>query len=136
MNVPQTTITHNGHQSHTVHDPEAWKKARDQAHRNAWMASEPPYLHSLKWQDPELGIEHMTVIRATDVDTLWREVRTVMALIKASKDRAIPVATVLSADSARSKGWCTTHSVQMTLHHNKKGSWWSHKTAEGWCHGK
>jgi hypothetical protein len=34
------------------------------------------------------------------------------------------------------EGWCSTHSVQMTLHHNKKGSWWSHKTVEGWCHGK
>jgi hypothetical protein len=34
------------------------------------------------------------------------------------------------------EGWCSTHGVQMTQHHNKKGSWWSHKTAEGWCHGK
>jgi hypothetical protein len=34
------------------------------------------------------------------------------------------------------EGWCSHHSVQMTQHHNKKGSWWSHKTAEGWCHGK
>jgi len=33
-------------------------------------------------------------------------------------------------------GWCSTHGVQMTQHHNAKGSWWSHKTAEGWCHGK
>jgi hypothetical protein len=33
-------------------------------------------------------------------------------------------------------GWCSKHSVQMTQHHNKKGSWWSHKTAQGWCHGK
>jgi hypothetical protein len=35
-----------------------------------------------------------------------------------------------------SEGWCAKHAVQMTQHHNKKGSWWSHKTAEGWCHGK
>ena len=34
------------------------------------------------------------------------------------------------------EGWCSKHSVQMMQHHNKKGSWWSHKTAEGWCHGK
>jgi hypothetical protein len=25
--------------------------------------------------------------------------------------------------------------VQMKLNHNQKGSWWSHKTTEGWCHG-
>ena len=34
------------------------------------------------------------------------------------------------------EGWCSTHGAQMTQHHNAKGSWWSHKTAEGWCHGK
>jgi hypothetical protein len=34
------------------------------------------------------------------------------------------------------EGWCGRHSVQMTQHHNAKGSWYSHKTAEGWCHGK
>jgi hypothetical protein len=33
------------------------------------------------------------------------------------------------------EGWCSTHSVQMTRHRNAKGSWWSHKTTEGWCHG-
>jgi hypothetical protein len=26
--------------------------------------------------------------------------------------------------------------VQMQQHHNAKGTWWSHKTTEGWCHGK
>jgi hypothetical protein len=35
------------------------------------------------------------------------------------------------------EGWCTTHGVQMTQHHNAKGSWWSHKLADGtWCRGK
>lgn len=34
------------------------------------------------------------------------------------------------------EGWCSTHGVQMAQHHNKKGAWWSHKTAEGWCRGK
>jgi len=33
------------------------------------------------------------------------------------------------------EGWCGKHAVQMKLNHNAKGSWWSHKTAEGWCHG-
>jgi len=40
------------------------------------------------------------------------------------------------AEQEQSESWCSKHSVQMTQHHNKKGSWWSHKTAEGWCHGK
>jgi hypothetical protein len=34
------------------------------------------------------------------------------------------------------EGWCPVHRCQMPQHHNAKGSWWSHKTAEGWCHGK
>jgi hypothetical protein len=33
------------------------------------------------------------------------------------------------------EGWCAKHGVQMKLNHNQKGSWWSHKTTEGWCHG-
>jgi hypothetical protein len=40
------------------------------------------------------------------------------------------------AEQEQPEGWCSTHGVQMTQHHNKKGSWWSHKTADGWCKGK
>jgi len=35
-----------------------------------------------------------------------------------------------------SPGWCSTHGVQMKHKHSEKGSWWFHKTADGWCHGK
>jgi hypothetical protein len=34
------------------------------------------------------------------------------------------------------EGWCAKHGVQMKLNRNDKGTWWSHKTAQGWCHGK
>lgn len=34
------------------------------------------------------------------------------------------------------EGWCSIHGVQMTPQHNAKGSWWSHKTADGWCKGR
>ncbi len=34
------------------------------------------------------------------------------------------------------EGWCSMHGVQMKHKHSEKGSWWYHKTAEGWCHGK
>jgi hypothetical protein len=33
-------------------------------------------------------------------------------------------------------GWCSKHGVQMKLNHKDGRSWWSHKTAEGWCKGK
>jgi hypothetical protein len=34
------------------------------------------------------------------------------------------------------EGWCSTHGVQMKRQHNEHGSWWSHKTTDGWCKGK
>ncbi|HEY7491478.1 MAG TPA: hypothetical protein VIH59_10275 [Candidatus Tectomicrobia bacterium] len=40
------------------------------------------------------------------------------------------------AEQEPPEGWCAKHSVQMTQHHNAKGTWWSHKTADGWCRGK
>jgi hypothetical protein len=33
-------------------------------------------------------------------------------------------------------GWCPIHQVPMKLQSNDRGSWFSHKTAEGWCRGK
>jgi hypothetical protein len=39
--------------------------------------------------------------------------------------------------SARQDGWCSTHGVAMKLNHGKNGStWYSHKTADGWCKGR
>jgi hypothetical protein len=40
------------------------------------------------------------------------------------------------AEQESPEGWCAKHGVQMKLNHNAKGTWWSHKTTEGWCHGK
>jgi len=34
------------------------------------------------------------------------------------------------------EGWCSKHGVQMRLNYKDGRSWWSHKTAEGWCKGK
>ncbi len=34
------------------------------------------------------------------------------------------------------EGWCSKHGVQMKLRNGEQGSWWSHKTADGWCKGK
>jgi hypothetical protein len=35
----------------------------------------------------------------------------------------------------RAEGWCVRHQTQMQRHTNAKGSWWSHKTPDGWCRG-
>jgi hypothetical protein len=34
------------------------------------------------------------------------------------------------------KRYCPRHGCEMTLNHKDGRSWWSHKTAEGWCKGK
>ncbi len=47
-----------------------------------WQNHEPPFLHSVKWHDPESGIEHLTVIRANDLDSLFVQVRTVTHMVK------------------------------------------------------
>jgi len=41
-----------------------------------------------------------------------------------------------ASEQAQPEGWCRTHGVQMKLHNGEHGSWWSHKTADGWCKGK
>lgn len=40
-------------------------------------------------------------------------------------------------EQALPEGWCRKHGAQMKLNHGKDGStWYSHKTADGWCKGK
>jgi len=34
------------------------------------------------------------------------------------------------------EGWCPVHQVQMLKQSNQRGSWFSHKTLDGWCKGK
>jgi hypothetical protein len=41
-----------------------------------------------------------------------------------------------ASEQAQPEGWCHTHGVQMKLRNGEHGSWWSHKTAQGWCKGK
>jgi hypothetical protein len=47
-----------------------------------------------------------------------------------------PQAPARPAEPAVPEGWCRRHDLQMTQQHNAKGAWWSHKIADGWCHGK
>jgi len=103
-----------------------------------WRQHEPPFVHSLKWCDAERGVEHMTVIRATTAEELWKEVKIVQALITASRAKAPapPTSPAPAAQAQPAEGWCHKHQVQMTKQRNAKGSWWSHQTAEGWCKGK
>lgn len=47
------------------------------------------------------------------------------------------VSTPAQGYNASQPGWCVKHGVSMKLNHGKNGStWYSHKTADGWCKGK
>jgi len=39
-------------------------------------------------------------------------------------------------EQAPPEGWCSKHGVPMKLRNGEHGSWWSHKTPQGWCKGK
>jgi hypothetical protein len=47
-----------------------------------------------------------------------------------------PIEAEPEGQQAQPEGWCRKHDVQMQHNHKDGRSWWSHKTAEGWCKGK
>jgi hypothetical protein len=130
MMVANGTASHNGHTTTGLQPP-------------SWQQHEPPFLHSLKWQDPDTGIEHMTVIRASSAEALWQEVKTVVAMIRTVKTArpvpTLPTAGALAAAAAAhtpTEGCCAKHSVQMQRQQKDGRSWWSHKVNGQWCKGK
>jgi hypothetical protein len=137
---------------------DAWKPTPK--HTPSWRDHEPPYLHTLKWFDKELGIEHLCCIRASNVDELWLEVRKVMALIKASKARqaeeqsrvasntpSVAVTTTTPPPTGSNPApvqaeepeltHCHLHGgVFMRLYTKNGHEWRSHRLADGtWCRG-
>jgi hypothetical protein len=78
------------------------------------------------------------VIRADSLEALWPQVRQVTALVKSARagHDAAKGAAAPASEAESPEGWCVKHKVQMTLQRNERGSWYSHKTAEGWCRGK
>jgi hypothetical protein len=80
----------------------------------------------------------MTVIRADSLEALWQEVRQVTALVKSARaQQDAAKATPPAAAASAPEGWCPKHQVPMTQQHNTKGTWYSHRLADGtWCKGK
>ncbi len=71
------------------------------------------------------GQEVLVTLRGTDFASVRAQVEEASAWLQAQRG---PV-----SDDTHT---CPTHGVQMKLNHGKNGSsWWSHRTAEGWCKG-
>jgi hypothetical protein len=47
-----------------------------------------------------------------------------------------PLVVTPTSEWAPAEGWCAKHGVAMRQNHKDGRSWWSHKTADGWCKGK
>ena len=74
------------------------------------------------------GHEVMVTLRGVD-----------FASVKVQVEQASEwLSTQTPAQPARiEQGWCPKHGVGMKLNHGKNGStWYSHRTAEGWCQGR
>jgi hypothetical protein len=71
------------------------------------------------------GHEVLVTLRGTD-----------FASVKAQVEQASEWLKV-QTPAQPGEGWCAKHGVAMKLNHGKNGStWYSHKTAEGWCKGR
>jgi hypothetical protein len=72
------------------------------------------------------GHEVMVTLRGTD-----------FASVKAQVEAASTWLQTQSGPTAETAPQCPKHGVPMKLNHGKNGStWYSHRTAEGWCKGK
>ena len=59
-----------------------------------------------------------------------------LARLDAVLQRFPLVVTPTSERAPVAEGWCSKHGVPMKQNHKDGRSWWSHKTADGWCKGK
>jgi hypothetical protein len=119
--------------------PSGWCRHRiaagiDKRVRELLAASHPPTLATAP-PLPEAPASvncHITVegrqvqvtLRDTDETRLLQRLA---ALLKQSPAPAPP---------ERQQGWCALHQVPMTQTTKDGRSWWSHRTAQGWCKGK
>jgi hypothetical protein len=78
------------------------------------------------------GHEVLVTLRGTDFASVKVHVEEASAWLQA---QALAQPPTQSGDQAES--WCSKHGVAMKLQHGKNGSgtWYSHKTAAGWCKG-
>jgi hypothetical protein len=71
------------------------------------------------------GHEVMVTLRGTD-----------FASVKAQVEDASQWLQAQSGQVADSTPQCPKHGVPLKLNHKDGRSWWSHRTADGWCKGK
>jgi hypothetical protein len=73
----------------------------------------------------------MVTLRGVDFASVKAQVEQASEWLKVQAPAQSP-----TQGTEQPEGWCSKHSVQMHQNHKNGRSWWSHKTAEGWCQGK
>jgi hypothetical protein len=74
------------------------------------------------------GRQVQLTLRDTDEGRLLHRLETIL--------QRFPLVVTPTDTAARPEGWCTRHGLQMKRNHKEGRTWYSHKTAEGWCKGK
>jgi hypothetical protein len=74
------------------------------------------------------GRQIQLTLRDSDEARLLHRLETIL--------QRFPLVVQPSDTQARPEGWCTRHGVQMRQNHKEGRTWYSHKTAEGWCKGR
>jgi hypothetical protein len=77
------------------------------------------------------GHEVMVTLRGVDFASVKAQVEQASEWLKVQAPAQPP-----TQGTEHTEGWCSKHGVQMRQNHKDGRSWWSHKTAEGWCQGK
>jgi hypothetical protein len=80
------------------------------------------------------GQDAQLTIRGASYAEFAANVAAVRGLLDPPAGRPAPVQVPTNPPPA--EGWCPVHQVPMERQSNARGSWWSHKTAEGWCKGR
>jgi hypothetical protein len=77
------------------------------------------------------GHEVMVTLRGVDFASVKAQVEQASEWLKVQAPAQPP-----TQSTEHPTGWCSKHGVQMTQNYKEGRSWWSHKTADGWCKGK
>jgi hypothetical protein len=77
------------------------------------------------------GHEVLVTLRGVDFASVKAQVEQASEWLKVQALAQSP-----TQSTEQPEGWCSKHGVQMKLNHKAGRSWWSHKTADGWCKGK
>jgi hypothetical protein len=101
------------------------------AQPDASMAPLPEAPVSITLKATLHGHEVMVTLRGVDFASVKAQVEEASEWLKVQAPAQPP-----TQRPEHPEGWCSKHGVQMRHNHKDGRSWWSHKTADGWCKGK